>query len=189
MLTSCVGAKTHDTLVPIPPPRENIDTRLQPIVEMFEGLYNIKVNCPVKVGTTQPTKKSKHRAWGYCHSKRGIVISDELMDEDYDAIEEVVMHELGHCIFGREHTTTKIDKGPMRGCATSVMTDDQMLSQNQCWQQFKGYYVKELASPGFCRNDFVFGGVCPTEWNANPQFYHVLGNSRLPMRFYSVPNK
>ena len=77
----------------------------------------------------------------------------------------------------------------MSDCAVSVMTDGVMLSYNHCWQTFKGHYMHELGGPAHCRTDFVYGGVCPVKWNANPQFYHLTDKGNLPIRFYSVPNK
>ena len=77
LLTACVTAKVMPLV-----PRENIDPRLQPAVELFESLYEVKVTMPVKVGETMIPKGHKHKASGYCDSTKGIVISTELIEEN-----------------------------------------------------------------------------------------------------------
>lgn len=172
------------------PPNVLIDPRLKDMVELFESTYEVKVNFPVRVGVIAKPPKMKEPPAGQCDPAVGIVIASDIVSiEYYDLVEEVVFHELGHCFFGREHKNAKIKSGAMKDCAESVMTSKQMLSYNHCWQTFKSHYIHELVTPGLCQAKNVVGGVCPTKYNANPQFNHVqeFGGGMQPSRFYRSP--
>jgi len=151
---------------------------LQDHVRYFEALYETNVIIPVTaeimdihfLGTAEE-----------CDTK-GIRISYILYKYGpVDTVEEVVFHELGHCFFGRRHVKpTYFKNGPMKGCVTSIMAYSHMAVDHQCWQLFKPYYIKELATPGLCEKDFAYHGNCDRHYNANPNYFP----SRPPvMRF------
>ena len=153
---------------------------LQDHVRYFEALYQIGEVVPVQAAAMNIHIQGS--AVG-C-SSYGIQINDiYLRYANADEVEELVFHELGHCIFGREHTgPTYFMDGPMKGCLTSIMANGAPLAADThwCYQRFKPYYIKELATPGKCLKEYALHGNCDRHYNANPKYFP---SRRETMRF------
>jgi hypothetical protein len=119
--------------------RTDVDYKLLAYVQNIEEYYNIKIDYPVKLG------KLKDDTLGMCHKTDGLVIDADFYKYGTpDNLEEVILHEFGHCSFKRGHEREFFTEGLMDGCATTVMTPSHMISDTNCWRKFKRYYYDEL---------------------------------------------
>jgi hypothetical protein len=171
LITACSAPQPKFT-DSTPPPT------IQAAVKYFEEIYDIHIPFDVKPTDTLPIHVLGS-ALG-CGSY-GVQISDIfLMIASDDSLEEVVFHELGHCVFGRPHLEGVFTSGTMKGCAMSVMMSKENLqSYNGCWQHFKEYYIDELAKPGMCDKDYAYQGKCDIRYK-KPKYFP----SRKTLRFY-----
>lgn len=82
----------------------------------------------------------------YCDTRtKTIVVSQRFYDEaNKEELEEVILHEFGHCAFNKGHYGVILMGGAMHGCMTSVMHPSFPVSSTACWTKFKNYYRDEV---------------------------------------------
>lgn len=68
---------------------------------------------------------------------RDIVINKRFMEKNLDRIEEVIFHELGHCVLRRGHIGGKIN-----GKVISIM--NPYILEPEDYDENRDYYIKEL---------------------------------------------
>jgi len=126
--------------------RGYVDPRLEPYVQLFEKLYGVVATMPVVIADLDTYTA------GLCWTGRPhrVEISRSLF-EYYEhsfpeAIEEVVYHELGHCVLGLDHDDTIAAPSPIPSwCPTSLMYSYTFTGFN-CWETNRGYYLRELGA-------------------------------------------
>lgn len=100
---------------PKQPQIRDIAVELEPYVSHFETTYNIRVNIPVKFAELQGNTVGLCQMWS--NGERVITIDRSFFDietanAEYDLhIEQVVFHELGHCVLNLDHTDTELSNG------------------------------------------------------------------------------
>lgn len=121
-----------------------VDSGLQDFVQRFETAGNIQVDSlVVKFGDTGAPQSNGEQIVGYCQLSPGlvptVVISTEYFNEIADAQrEELIFHELGHCVLDRGHTATALGDG----CPSSIM--DPYTLDPYCYSEHYEYYKEEL---------------------------------------------
>lgn len=124
---------------PAPAPKSS-NAELLTYVEKFERLYGINVTVPVNF------KDIEHGRAGVCYLWSSGYAEIEI-DPDFwqtfteEQREQLVFHELGHCVFKRQHDNTTTDN-----CPTSVMRSYMFntLEIYQCYLPRYEYYIDEL---------------------------------------------
>lgn len=113
-----------------------IDPELAVYVESFEQRYGVKYTGHIYVD------KIEDKYAGLCtisFSGRIIRINTSYFNNyDNDAREQVVYHELGHCLMNLEHNNNIKD-----GCPESIMYF-QVFGNGGCYKHRKEYYHQEL---------------------------------------------
>jgi hypothetical protein len=108
------------------------------LVKRIEGYAGYRMPF-LKIQIKDISKRSK-KAGGVCHmytrqitlpSKRWFFFSDEKQ-------ESILLHEIGHCVFGRPHLN---ERDPKR-CPYSLMNKSGV--SDQCYLDFKLHYIREL---------------------------------------------
>ena len=123
-----------------------VDPQLEDYVRRFEKAGGLTVsNVIVEFGDTGPVPTSGSYTVGYCQSggTPKVVISKTYFMEVEDAQrEELMFHELGHCVLDRGHTSTEYPDG----CPTSIM--DPYMINEWCYDKWRSEYLEELFSGG-----------------------------------------
>lgn len=121
-----------------PVPYRNVDVRAMKYVKSFEKYYGKNIpNISIEF------KDLTGRAGGVCHTIKGTIKIDEPMWEykkDEYAKEEVIFHELGHCVLGLGHDYVIKKKSK---CPSSIMYY-QGASIKGCYKKYRPYYIREL---------------------------------------------
>lgn len=116
-----------------------VDGPLQPYVEAFERDYGVKVNYNVKLKEMGPG------IFGQCLYNKGVYIDTAFfMGANEYYRDEIVRHELAHCVLDRDHYNEMFNSGPMKGCPVSLMHVHVFASANGCYKNFYDYYINEL---------------------------------------------
>lgn len=135
----------------IPKFKEGVDPRVQPYLNAFElegkkqlgNCYRVpKVN--IAVGDTRfidPFSNGKLRVVGLCNYLTGNMIIDQwLFSLNSTVIEEVVFHELGHCVLFRLHIEEMVNKDMPMSLMYPIVIPEEIYKIN------RGYYMIELFS-------------------------------------------
>ena len=103
LMTSCGSGLTSNAYV---------EKEIEQYVDKFNLLYNEKVNIEIRF------KDLKDSTAGICYyyesgSSMNYIEIDKEIFSNYSDLgrEELVFHELGHCIFDRDHSTQRINYG------------------------------------------------------------------------------
>ena len=109
----------------------NVDDAFVEYVSRFERHYGEAVEVGVNFGSLKD-------AVGICYYVTGnIEIDREYWNTHGEAAkEELIFHELGHCVLGREHNEHMIGD-----CPASIMYPTLTPG---CYKKHKDYYIKEL---------------------------------------------
>jgi hypothetical protein len=111
-------------------------------MQSLEDYYGITTRVSVKITSLEDDVIGRCTVKG---KKRTIYIDDKFFAKaSPDNIEEVMLHEFGHCVFNQSHRGEYIPNGPMQGCMSSVMHSYIILSYSHCWTNFKTYYFEEI---------------------------------------------
>lgn len=125
-----------------PKPVYNVDPALAPYVGVFEQVYQQKAEFNVIL-----VRSANYLAWCQKGSRTIGVDMEFFLRATEDQIEEVILHEFGHCKFNREHNDAQVSSGPMIYCPVSIMTSKVLASNSHCYQSFREYYLHELNHP------------------------------------------
>lgn len=124
ILTLACGGETHHSL--------------QPSVDKFEQLLDVKIRFPV-----QFTDGLRDNLVGVCYPTfpKLVLIDSNWWAENTEPHkrEQLIFHELGHCALGRDHMDTPNNSG----CLTSIMAANQWVSE-WCYNDYYDYYINEL---------------------------------------------
>jgi hypothetical protein len=110
---------------------KGIDSAFNKHVSKFERYYEKKVEVGINFGDIEDSV-------GLCYLLTGnIEIDKEYWDrQDEAAREELIFHELGHCVMGKEHNEKMIGDCPASIMYPYIMPD--------CYTRHREYYIKEL---------------------------------------------
>lgn len=125
----------NDIYMPI-----HIDPEFKPYIDLFESISGRKVNMSVVLGDI-PIMYD-----GTCIGEYKIVIQRSYWfdpNTTYNNKEEVILHELGHCILHRNHVLTIGPVGYFTFVPLSIMYPFSFGSESY-YEINKQYYYKEL---------------------------------------------
>jgi len=138
VLVSC----GHDVVeVNHAPNPKNTDPIFNSYVSSFESLFSVSVNTPIVFGDVGEYA-------GVCYKYSSGYSEIRINENNWEFLtekqkEQLIFHELGHCVFDREHNDN-FDNG----CPESIMRS-YMFSQseiNDCYNPFFDDYIDELGS-------------------------------------------
>lgn len=140
-LTSCGEIKDFLVKDSPPPPPKASDPILREYVNRFEDLYGIRVNVPINFSELGLNHAGVCTQWasGYAEIE---VDETEWHKFNLDQREQLIFHELGHCVFSRQH-----DNGTLPDtCPKSIMRSFMFNSFEiyKCYKPMHNYYVDEL---------------------------------------------
>jgi hypothetical protein len=111
---------------------------VNPHVELFEEICDIKVNIPIYYGELPYPKAGVCRSIG---SYQEIILDiSSWVVYSYLRRELVIFHELGHCTLGLGHN----DKLLSDNCPSSLMNTE--LVPSNCYERHREYYIEELCT-------------------------------------------
>jgi hypothetical protein len=119
------------------------DPRLAAHVQTFENVYRVPADLPI---TIMPLENN----WaGVCRygSNTRIEIDEPYYLEYanyYNAIEQLMMHEFGHCVLHLDHDDRYFTDGPMAGCPVSIL--NSYTFPGYCYDTFRRYYLEEMGA-------------------------------------------
>jgi predicted metal-dependent peptidase len=121
---------------------ERIDKELKPFVLEFQKEFRESVRLPVKLGPIDD------RFAGVCETMydgfRQITINEKAWGKlSHDQKEELVFHELLHCVYDLSHIEGHY---PKSGCPLSIMNPKLFtIYQGQaCYNRYKDYYIGQI---------------------------------------------
>jgi len=113
-----------------------------PFIQSFEAEFNREVNVPIVLGTIE--QRYAGVCLVYSNGYREIRINKEFWDGySYEQKEQLIYHELGHCVFNKGHDNTTRDN-----CPHSIMRS-YMFSEyeiNECYLPEYEHYMHNLGS-------------------------------------------
>lgn len=120
-----------------------VESDIVPYVKRFEALYKKEVDIRITFNNLDYPKVGVCYTWtdGY----RNIEIDTKQWKAMSDlGREEVIFHELGHCILGRGHDESKVDLGVFKQAPASIMYP-YVFGDASVYREFKdSQYYKEL---------------------------------------------
>jgi hypothetical protein len=122
-----------------------VDPELEPYVQSFERAYGAFAG--VRVALADLTEDG-YGTVGLCQMGGYGVKIDRAYFEYYrewmpEAVEQLVYHELGHCVFGLGHDDHEFGStGPAPWCPRSVMNPYTL---EACFRSYRAYYIGQLA--------------------------------------------
>lgn len=110
----------------------NIDTEFEPYVSEFEWFYGKKVKSGISFADLDDDSV------GMCYYVTGNIEIDRDYWETQDEFgkEELIFHELGHCVLNKGHNEHKMGE-----CPASIMYPNLVPG---CYKQHREYYLAEL---------------------------------------------
>lgn len=120
-----------------------IDSTFQPYYDAFGSHYGLVIKIPIAF-VSQPTPKVGE-CMTYDNGHRQIEIDPAYwISADAPTREELIDHELGHCVFGRTHNHSYLADG----CPASMM--NPYVFGDPCFTNHKTDYLNELpySQPG-----------------------------------------
>ena len=135
MLTACSSSPTREYDLIL---YKNADERAIKHIKIFERYYNKNIS-----NITIKFKDLKGTAGGTCDTKKRTIEIDEPLweyEKDEYAREEVIFHELGHCVLGLGHDYFIKKRSK---CPTSIMYY-KGAAINGCYRENRSYYIREL---------------------------------------------
>jgi hypothetical protein len=135
---SC-GKKSH-TPLGNPTPNPTL-TDLQEFVDRFEDEFNVVVNMPVSFSDTKSA--------GVCYYGSHVEINESYWYGISDLQkEQLIFHELGHCVFNRRHTNNVNKEGFMFSGFLINTKDNKFWAYTWAYDQLKkmGYTDNEMKS-------------------------------------------
>lgn len=128
----------------LPQPKGYIDPEFIEIVRHFEATYNVKVYVSLEFA-----ESLEDSSVGVCHSfqtnspSNWIEIKKGYWDNiNYYAKEQLIFHELGHCVFGYGHDESYIEKDGY-SIPKSIMYP-VCFGHNWYYEYYNNYYLQEL---------------------------------------------
>lgn len=118
------------------------DDEFKPHLHTFKNQYKISVTLPVYFSTNNMQDEWAAACFVYNDGFREIKVNPYWWYKfNYEQQEMLIFHELGHCIFDREHDNSTNGK-----CPTSIMRSYMftVYEANECYVPIKDYYWKEL---------------------------------------------
>lgn len=116
-----------------------MDNEVLPEVADFESTYNVQVNLEIKLVDSIPAYQG---AIGVCYAtalnNHIELIKDFWLHTNDLGRHKLLFHELGHCIFGRKHSTEMYPDG----CPKSIMLSS--LLTDECFNTHHDELIKEL---------------------------------------------
>lgn len=137
----------HFTRVQPAPFKYSLEAEFVPYYERFTDVYN--VNTKFVAGWFADTyTNSGGNAVGICYSytdgSRRIEIDRDYWNASSDlGKEQLMFHELGHCVFNLDHNETTIDLQNYGTIPASIMWP-YTFGENWYYSELKDYYLKEL---------------------------------------------
>ncbi len=118
-----------------------IDPDFQAYVDKFESQYQTNVNIDIKYSELE--EFTLGMCYSYTDPKYNYIEVDgsSWLELDENHREELIFHELGHCIFGREHDNLFLDEV---GVPKSIMYPYIFGLE---YFEYKSYYLEELTNP------------------------------------------
>lgn len=120
-----------------------VDSEFKELISIFEKEQDVKVNIDVIFNSLESTTIGVCYWYEEDNKKVGVrvEIDPEFWFESVEAArEELLFHELGHCILGRDHDTTLL-----YGAMPKSVMYPYVFSTT--YLVFRDYYVKELKDP------------------------------------------
>lgn len=141
MLIATLGCATESKIT------YHVDPELEPYVWVFEQVYQQKAEFNVVL-----VRSADNMAWCQRTSRTIGVDLEFFMRATDEQIEEVILHEFGHCQFNRRHNDEIFPysdgaNNRMAFCPVSIMTSKVLASSNHCYREFREYYLHELNHP------------------------------------------
>ena len=135
----------------VPKIQKGIDPKIQPYVTKFEQEGKKQLgNCykipSINIGVgdarfVDPFSNGELRVIGLCNYLTGDMLIDPyLFSLNLTAVEEVVFHELGHCVLKRLHIEEMITKDVPLSLMYPIMVSEEV------YMGYRGYYMMELFS-------------------------------------------
>lgn len=134
LLTGCASAYKANTKIPA--------DQLKPYITSFELLYGIEVKTPIYFADIANPAVGLCSIWS--NGDTEIVIDNSYYNEyknNHNAIEQLVFHELGHCVFKRNHRTDVNSNNIPESIMYPYVFGDQWYYQSNHY-----YYLNELST-------------------------------------------
>lgn len=119
-----------------------VEPSIQPYLDHFKALYKANVSIRIEFGDVQYPTVAVCFRWsdGY----RDIDVNEKAWKETGDlGKEQLIFHELGHCILNREHDDTLTTVGSYRSAKKSIM-NAYVFGDTFVYRDNKDYYYTEL---------------------------------------------
>ena len=121
-----------------------VEPSIQPYLDRFELLYKADVSIRIEFGDLKSPTAAVCNTWsdGY----RDIDVNEEMWRKEGDlGREQVIFHELGHCILSRGHNDTLTTVGAYKNAAKSIM-NSYTFGDSFVYKDNNSYYYTELFS-------------------------------------------
>ena len=118
----------------------NINPEFRDNVQLFESLYNIKVNVSIRFSDNLSSNvNGKCKAFVPNYAGNIIEINSSFWDNsNFYGRQQVLLHELGHCVLGLKHRDTMLN-----GIPTSIM-NSYSFGNSSIYKDNLQYYYNEL---------------------------------------------
>ena len=121
-----------------------IDPGVHSQVELFETLYHIPVNMTIKFVPDLGPYAGVCHSYGKNDSRNWIEIDADYWSQITDAgKDQLILHELGHCVLGLEHRTERGQVGAYFDVPLSIMYPVHF-GDNPYYSDNLEYYYQEL---------------------------------------------
>lgn len=116
---------------------------LRPFIESFEAAYNLNVNVPIGFEDLENTTAGVCRIWGQKYKEIAIDINYYKVNKhNYHRIEQLVYHELGHCVLNLGHDDRSFYNGQPKSIMRSYTFNNFEI--NNFYIPQKSYYISQL---------------------------------------------
>lgn len=115
-----------------------IDPAFKEHAEFFESYYETTITVSITF------KNLEYPVVGVCMGGKRVYIDPEFWEKiDFYRREALIFHELGHCIFKRDHDNAELilNISPT-DCPITIM--NEYLITTYCYQRYHDYYLEEL---------------------------------------------
>lgn len=113
---------------------QQVDPEFEKYVQRFEEHYGRSIPAIISIVFVDDMEEAVGRCYWY---SRNIEIDREYWDTHGEAgREQLIFHELGHCVLNRRHNTKR-----MQNCPASIMYPSLSPA---CYAKYRKEYIKEL---------------------------------------------
>jgi hypothetical protein len=116
-----------------------IERDFLPHKNKFVEIFQVPVNVTIQFGDTEDYTAICIK---YDDGSREVYVNKSKWPTDYYAQEEIIFHELGHCVFNRVHDDT-LDGN---FCPKTIM-NSQTFGHDNCYKRYIFDYYEELKDP------------------------------------------